>query len=136
VNSPLKVATSSLPLGKFFGYLLNRTLSENLFFLPAFPSLLLLHHRQVIQSRLKDRDKASRKPLEELDASLEKFLLEHKDLPSVEVKDLRKKRTKVVIGQTLNKMGVVVPYDKQTELGYRPVPLTKSEFGWRRMCIW
>ena len=33
-----------------------------------------------------------------------------------------------MIGQTLNKMGIIVPYDKKTELGYRPVPFTKSRF--------
>ncbi len=65
--------------------------------------------------------------MEKLADRLESFLSRHKSIPCVDAKDLRKKRASDAVGQTLNGMGIVVPYDKKTELGYRPVPFTKSK---------
>ncbi len=45
------------------------------------------------------------------------------------VADLRKKRRKESVAVTFNNLGIVVPYDKKTELGYRPLPLSKSELS-------
>lgn len=49
-------------------------------------------------------------------------------LISLPVKELNKQRSKEVITKCFHKMGIVVPYDKKTELGYRPLPLTDSEY--------
>ena len=47
--------------------------------------------------------------------------------PSRSTKELQKLRAKERVAVTFNKLGIVVPYDKKTELGYRPLPMTDSE---------
>ena len=49
-------------------------------------------------------------------------------LTSLPVKELNKQRSKEVVTKCFHKMGIVVPYDRKTELGYRPLPLTDSEY--------
>ena len=46
------------------------------------------------------------------------------------VEDLKKKRRREVVADTFNKLGILVPYDKKTELGYRPLPVTNSKCAW------
>lgn len=48
-------------------------------------------------------------------------------VPDVPQKELSKQRGKVVVTRCFHKMGIVVPYDRKTELGYRPLPLTDSK---------
>ena len=48
-------------------------------------------------------------------------------LTGVPAKELKKRRMKDVVAPTFNKLGIVVPYDRKTELGYRPLPLNNSE---------
>lgn len=43
------------------------------------------------------------------------------------LKELSKQRGKDVVTRCFHKMGIVVPYDQKTELGYRPLPLTDSK---------
>ena len=69
----------------------------------------------------------TKESLLELDSKLAQFLSDHGSLSSESVKGLGKKRAKDSVAMTLNKMGIVVPYDKETELGYRPLSLNKSK---------
>ena len=39
-------------------------------------------------------------------------------------KSVSKERSKVVLSKCLHKMGLVVPYDESTELGYRSLPMS------------
>ena len=48
-------------------------------------------------------------------------------LVSLSPSELTKQRNKETVTKCFHKMGLVVPYDKTTELGYRPLPLTDSE---------
>ena len=45
------------------------------------------------------------------------------------MKDLQRQRHKETLATTFNKLGIVVPYDKKTELGYRPLPMSDSKLG-------
>ncbi len=47
-------------------------------------------------------------------------LTDPKSLPAV------RRRSKGVVARTFHKFGIVVPYDEETELGYRPLPMTDS----------
>ena len=82
-------------------------------------------------NKLQDKKTLNKKGIQanlmKLDSGLDHFLSNHKSISCVVVKDLRKRRSKAIVGMTLNKMGIIVPYDKKTELGYRSLPLTKSK---------
>ena len=65
-------------------------------------------------------------PLKALDTKLKNYMAKLK-LVGVPVKELRKKRTKEIVANTFNKLGMVVPYDRKADLGYRPLPLNNRE---------
>lgn len=68
------------------------------------------------------------KALKTLDSKLGKWQLKLKHVSTKEdVKELQRKRTKEIVATTFNKLGIVVPYDKKTELGYRPLSMSNSE---------
>lgn len=61
--------------------------------------------------------------LSQLDSEMSKL-----GLSQLPVKELLRQRSKDVVTKCFHKMGIVVPYDKKTELGYRPLPLTDSKY--------
>lgn len=63
-----------------------------------------------------------------LDSKLCEWRTKLKTVPCKSVKDLQKGRSKNVVAVTFNKLGIVVPYDEKTELGYRPLPMSNSEY--------
>lgn len=65
-----------------------------------------------------------RKQLESLDTELNSNMTHCKGLA---VKDLTKQRNKLTLTKCFHKMGLVVPYDNNTELGYRPLPMSDSK---------
>lgn len=65
--------------------------------------------------------------LKALDSKLCEWRTKLKSTPCKNVNDLQKKRSREVVASTFNKLGIVVPYDKKTELGYRPLPMSNSE---------
>lgn len=44
------------------------------------------------------------------------------------VKELWKWRHRETVAKCFHKIGIVVPYDKKTELGYRPLTMSDCEF--------
>ena len=44
---------------------------------------------------------------------------------------LARQRRKDVLAKCFHKIGLIVPYDKDTELGYRPLPMNDS-----KNCYW
>ena len=48
-------------------------------------------------------------------------------LPFTDPKMLAKQRNRNIVARCFHKIGIVVPYDKETELGYRPLPMTDSK---------
>lgn len=46
-----------------------------------------------------------------------------------------RKRDKRVVAKTLHHAGIVVPYDKKTELGYRPLPESTSKRMWEFVSV-
>ena len=47
-------------------------------------------------------------------------------LPATDPKTLAKQRNKEIVAKCLHKIGIVVPYDEQTDVGYRSLPMTDS----------
>ena len=47
-------------------------------------------------------------------------------------RELAKQRRKAVLAKCFHKIGIVVPYDETTELGYRPLPLSDSKIA---LCV-
>ncbi len=90
----------------------------------------LIHGRSHTSHKLGDKllSREQRKQLEEFQSKLvaraEELglpLAASKSLPAV------KRRSREVVAKTFHKFGIVVPYDKEMELGYRPLPMTDSE---------
>ena len=68
-----------------------------------------------------------------LDAKITKL-----GLQTTEHKTLMKRRSKAVVAKCLHKIGIVVPYDKQTDVGYRPLPIgdSRSKHRFIRSICW
>lgn len=49
-------------------------------------------------------------------------------LPFTDPKVVAKQRNRNIVARCFHKIGIVVPYDKETELGYRPLPMTDSKW--------
>ena len=52
-------------------------------------------------------------------------------LSATDPKILAKQRNKAVVAKCLHKIGIVVPYDEQTDVGYRSLPMTDSRLTQR-----
>ena len=93
----------------------------------AQTSLLMVSHipRSLTSKKLEEKSllPSQRKHLtyllSQLDMEISKMGLS--DLP---LKEMTRLRSKDVVTKCFHKMGIVVPYDKNTELGYRPLSLT------------
>lgn len=66
------------------------------------------------------------KLLQMLDSQLQSKMKELK-IDAVDAKTLIRKRNKVIVAKCFHKIGIVVPYDKETDVGYRSLPKTDSE---------
>ena len=84
--------------------------------------------RSLASKKLEGKSLSSsqRKQLTSLLSKLDKEISKQ-GVSDVSLKELSKQRGKDMITKCFHKMGIVVPYDRTTELGYRPLPLTDSE---------
>ena len=93
-----------------------------------FPLILCVSIRSFTSKKLEEKSLSSsqRKQLTNLLSQLDKEISKL-GVSDVSLKELSKQRGKDVVTRCFHKMGIVVPYDRKTELGYRPLPLTDSE---------
>ena len=49
-------------------------------------------------------------------------------LPCTDQKTLAKQRNQKIVARCFHKIGIIVPYDKKTELGYRPLPMNDRKW--------
>ena len=86
--------------------------------------------RLQISSRLEDNQlgDGKRKSLAELQDKLVSKA-HHFGLTLGDTKSLVKKRNKEVVAKCFHKIGIVVPYDETTEVGYRPLPMNDSKIA-------
>lgn len=76
-----------------------------------------------------ERDRGALKALQSKMSSHVSELTTLSSLSSCEsVRELHRKRAKEMVSATFNKLGIVVPYNKKTELGYRPLPMSNSKY--------
>lgn len=85
-------------------------------------------HRSLIQSKLKGKEGGTEtRPLQTLNRKLADWMSKNRaSVCEKTVKELQSQRSKEVVARTFNKFGIVVPYDKKADLGYRPLPMTDS----------
>ena len=85
--------------------------------------------RCQVQEALKSQPSSSNqvKSLRTLDNKLQTKMTEL-GLTTADRKTLMKRRNKEILAKCLHKIGIVVPYDKETDVGYRPLPKTDSMF--------
>ena len=81
-------------------------------------------NRWQISSKLnnKNLDVDRRRHLDDLETKLVSKM-KKLQLPCTDQKTLAKQRNQTVVARCFHKIGIVVPYDKKTELGYRPLPM-------------
>ncbi len=87
-------------------------------------------YRDQLSDALKEKGlpPVKKKALEKLSTKLISFTTKTA-IPRVSLspKDLWKQRQKQIVTNCFHKMGIVVPYDKKTELGYRSLTVTDRE---------
>ena len=91
-------------------------------FKPHHPNRFQLSKKLEEKSLSSSQQEQLTNILSQLDVETSKLELSH-----LSFKELSKQRNKDVVTKCFHKMGIVVPYDKKTELGYRPLPLTDSK---------
>ena len=80
--------------------------------------------------------------LRSLDRQLQQKMSELK-LATTDGKTLTKQRGRDTVAKCFHKIGIVVPYDMKTEVGYRPLPKTNSKTmvyvtnlrNWEFVCV-
>jgi hypothetical protein len=94
----------------------------------AIEDALCISFRSLASKQLEDKSLPSsqRKHLTNLVSKLD-VEISKQGVADIPRKELSKQRGKDVVTRCFHKMGIVVPYDKNTELGYRPLPLTDSK---------
>ena len=95
-----------------------------------------IHIRVEVENALRSQSHNSEKKklLQELDDQLE-TKTRQLQLTRIDAKTLTKQRGKEIVARCLNKIGMVVPYDKKTDIGYRPLPKTNSNFYVFTVCM-
>ena len=90
--------------------------------------ILCIPFRSLASKRLEEKSLPSsqRKQLTNLISQLD-IEISKQGVSDTPQKELSKQRGKEVVTRCFHKMGIVVPYDRNTELGYRPLPLTDSK---------
>ena len=73
----------------------------------------------------REKNKAKVSELKTLRDNLTVYAAQH-NCP-VSVKNVDHLRSKKIVGRPLNRIGIVVPYDKEEDVGYRPLPMTNGE---------
>ena len=106
--------------------------------------ILCIPFRSLASKRLEEKSLPSsqRKQLTNLISQLD-IEISKQGVSDTPQKELSKQRGKEVVTRCFHKMGIVVPYDRNTELGYRPLPLTDSKltaisnhvYSWK-ICAW
>lgn len=89
--------------------------------------LLLFLVRCEVDNTMKLCSPKQRKLLQVLDSQLQMKMREL-ELTTVDAKTLAKQRSKETVAKCIHKIGIVVPYDKKTDVGYRSLPITDSMF--------
>ncbi|KAL5460079.1 hypothetical protein EMCRGX_G033497 [Ephydatia muelleri] len=84
--------------------------------------------RFLLKNKLQDKSikKTKRQELEHIE-SLIKNKAEELHLDMQEPKGLTTKRNRTINAKCFHKIGLSVPFDKSTEVGYRPLPVTDGE---------
>ena len=84
----------------------------------------LISNRWQISSKLENKnlDADQRRHLGNLETKLISKMKEL-ELPCTDQKTLAKQRNQKIVARCFHKIGIIVPYDKKTELGYRPLPM-------------
>ena len=84
-----------------------------------------LRNRWQVSSKLEDKsvNTDQQRHLRDLETKLESEMKKLR-LPFTDPKTLAKQRNRNIVARCFHKIGIVVPYDKETELGYRPLPMT------------
>ena len=82
--------------------------------------------RMLIAKKLEEKSLSAKlkKELKKIDTGISSKMAHCK---GVGIKDLVKQRNKLMLTKCFHKMGLIVPYDETTELGYRPLPMSDSE---------
>ena len=90
--------------------------------------ILCISIRSLASKKLEEKSLPSsqRKQLTNLLSKLD-VEISKQGVSDIPLKELSKQRGKDVVTRCFHKMGIVVPYDRNTELGYRPLPLTDSK---------
>ena len=94
----------------------------------------LFFYRFEVEKAKKLHSKREAKLLQSLDEQLEQKMTELK-LTATDGKTLARQRGKQVLAKCLHKIGIVVPYDKKTDVGYRSLPKTDSKTCFMFLCI-
>lgn len=89
--------------------------------------LLLFLVRCEVDSTMKSCSSKQRKLLQELDSQLQ-MKMKELELTTVDAKTLARQRSKTTVAKCIHKIGIVVPYDKKTDVGYRSLPIADSMF--------
>ena len=82
----------------------------------------------MLKNKLQDKSikKTKRQELEHIE-SLIKNKAEELHLDMQEPKGLTTKRNRTINAKCFHKIGLSVPFDKNTEVGYRPLPVTDGK---------
>ena len=73
----------------------------------------------------KEKESSKVVDLKKLQKDLERFAAQHQC--SMRVKNVGQARDRKVNARTFNRVGIVVPYDKKQDIGYRPLSLTDGK---------
>jgi len=90
-------------------------------------SLLYPHYSVYLQSKVKSANPFEKTAVMRLHSHLKNFAKQHNitlEKNTVNMQ-LREKR---VVTRTFHRIGIVVPYDKKTQLGYRDLAVTDSKY--------
>lgn len=105
-------------------FLTSNAVSEGCAFKVVGPNLFAAINT-LMKEEIKKKNKEATRSVQLLQSKLEKWAAKDKitlDLKTTEMKNREKK----VVTKSFHRLGLVVPYDKKTEVGYRPLPETDA----------
>lgn len=85
------------------------------------------HYSVYLQSKVKSANPFEKTTIMRLHSQLKSFAKQHNITLAKNTLDMQL-REKRVVARTFHKIGIVVPYDKKTQLGYRDLAVTDSKF--------
>lgn len=86
-----------------------------------------LNYSTFLQDKAKSANPFEKTGIIRLHSQLKNFAKQHKIILEKNTADMRSRERKVV-ARTFHKAGIVVPYDKKTQLGYRDLAVTDSKY--------